>query len=101
MFQTKVAEKIKTHFVFNNFFYENRAFYVIMWKNIGQITDDNMAHAHCMLDNSSYRETLRMCNTYFFSTATMVTRTSFYVILYVHFLPCISQRHYNTTVSVK
>jgi len=29
MFQTKVVEKIKTHFMFNNFFSENRAFYEI------------------------------------------------------------------------
>ena len=34
MFQTKVVEKIRTHFVFNNLFFENRAFYGIMWKNI-------------------------------------------------------------------
>jgi len=33
MFQTKVVEKIKTHFMFNNFFPENRAVYEIMWKN--------------------------------------------------------------------
>ena len=31
MFQTKVVEKIKTHFVF---FPENYTFYEIMWKNI-------------------------------------------------------------------
>jgi len=36
MFQTKVVEKIKTHFVFTNPPSpppENRAVYVIMWKN--------------------------------------------------------------------
>jgi len=34
MFQTKVVEKIKTHSMFNNFFFpENLAFYEIMWKN--------------------------------------------------------------------
>jgi len=32
MFQTKVVQKIKTHFVFSNFFFENRAVYEIMWK---------------------------------------------------------------------
>ena len=32
MFQTKVVEIIKTHFMFNNFFSENRAVYEIMWK---------------------------------------------------------------------
>jgi hypothetical protein len=44
----------KTHFVFNIFFFvENRTVYEMMWKKIfsaGQATDDNMTHAHCMLD---------------------------------------------------
>jgi hypothetical protein len=30
----KVVQKIKTHFMFNNFFSENRAVYEIMWKNM-------------------------------------------------------------------
>ena len=35
MFQTKVLEKIKTHFIINNFFFfENHSVYEIMWKNI-------------------------------------------------------------------
>ena len=34
MFQTKVVEKIKTYFVFSNFFLENFAVYEKMWKNI-------------------------------------------------------------------
>jgi hypothetical protein len=29
----KFAEKIKTHFTFNNFFPENCALYEMMWKN--------------------------------------------------------------------
>jgi hypothetical protein len=34
MFQAKVVEEIKTHFMFNTFFFfENRAVYEIMWKN--------------------------------------------------------------------
>jgi len=33
MFQTKVVQKIKTHFMFNNVF-KNRAVYDIMWENI-------------------------------------------------------------------
>jgi hypothetical protein len=31
----------------------------------GQATDDNVAHAHCILDNSGYKHTLRICNTAF------------------------------------
>jgi len=33
MFQTKVVEKISTYFMFNNFFFENRAVCEVMWKN--------------------------------------------------------------------
>jgi len=48
-----------------------------LWDNVGkycrnrQATDDNMAHAHCMLDTQFYKHTLRICNTYCFSTATV------------------------------
>ena len=34
MFQTKLVEETKTHFLFSDFFFENRAFYEIMWENI-------------------------------------------------------------------
>jgi len=33
-FSNKIVQKIKTHFVFNDFFSENHAVYEIMWKNI-------------------------------------------------------------------
>ena len=36
----------------------------------GQATDDNTAHAHCMLVTYSYKHTLTICNIYCFSTAT-------------------------------
>jgi len=35
-------------------------------------TDDNMAHAHCMMDTLVYKQTLRICNNYCFYTATMI-----------------------------
>jgi len=34
MFHTNAAAKIKTHFMFNSFFFENSAFYGIGWKSI-------------------------------------------------------------------
>jgi hypothetical protein len=34
MLQIKFVEKIKTHFVFNNFFFLNSCVYEITWKNI-------------------------------------------------------------------
>jgi hypothetical protein len=60
-----------------------------LWDNVekycraGQATDDKMAHAHSMLDTSGYKNTLRIRNTYCFSTATMVMRTHLGVTLYV------------------
>ena len=41
--------------MFNNFFSENRVVYEIMWGEKGgrarEVTEDNTAHAFCMLDN--------------------------------------------------
>jgi len=48
-------ENQNTHFVFSSFFQKNRAFYEKMWKKYfaaGKATDENMAHAHCVLDKS-------------------------------------------------
>jgi len=45
-------ENQNTYFTFNNFF-QGLIIYEIMWEKYctaGQATDDNMAHAHCMLD---------------------------------------------------
>jgi len=75
--------------MFNNFFFlENYVVYEIRWKNTlehGRATDDNMPHAHCMLDDLRYKYALGICNTYWFSTATIVAKTRFRVTLYV---PC-------------
>jgi hypothetical protein len=47
-------ENQNTLFVLRNFFFfENPAVYEKMWKKYfraGQATDDNMAHAHCVMD---------------------------------------------------
>jgi len=53
MFQTNVVEKIRTHVLCSaTFFFENRAVYEKMWKNIVERCrpHDNVAHGHCMLD---------------------------------------------------
>jgi len=54
MFQTKVVEEIKTRFVFSDFFFLKIVPFVrSCGKNMvepdRQTTDDNRAHAHCML----------------------------------------------------
>jgi hypothetical protein len=49
----KLREYQNTHFVFNNFFFENRAVYEVMWKNIAkpdkpQMTKWLMRFASCI-----------------------------------------------------
>ena len=48
-----LRENQNTHFIFNNFFLSKIVLYEIMRKNMVEpyVTHDNMAHAHCMLDN--------------------------------------------------
>ena len=53
MFQTKFVQKIKTHILCSVAFFRKS---YRLWDNVekyctaGQATDDNMAHAHFMLD---------------------------------------------------
>jgi hypothetical protein len=53
-----------------------------LWDNIetyftaGQATDDNMAHAPCILDTQDCKHTLTICNTFCFSTATWLSERS-------------------------
>jgi hypothetical protein len=60
-FSNKVVEKIKTHFMFSNFFFFRKSW--LLWENVGkycrtgQATDDGMAHAHFMLDTQGYKYT--------------------------------------------
>jgi hypothetical protein len=74
----KLVEKIKTHFMLNNLFPKIMPFMrwcgKIWYSQTGYRWQYNMAHALCMLDNWGYRHTLRICNTYCLSMATMVWR---------------------------
>jgi len=54
---------------------------------------DDMAHAHCMLDTEVYECTLKIINTYCFSTATMVARTHLNVTLHLHCLLCYDSKY--------
>ena len=73
IFQAKLLEKIKIHILCSIFFFFKSCH---LWDNVEkysrarQATDDNIAHAHCMLDTQGYKHTLRIRNTYIFSTAT-------------------------------
>jgi hypothetical protein len=68
-------------------FLENRTVYEIMWKNIVDPGTPQMkiymSHTPCGLDTSGYKHTLRICYTYCFCTATLITRTCLRVVLYV------------------
>ena len=54
----------------------------------GQVSDDKTAHVPYMMDKWGHRHTFRICNTYWVSTATMVTRTLLNVTLHVHSPSC-------------
>ena len=79
IFQTKVVEKVKRHIFYSINFFKGKL--CRSWANVEKYwrtidaTDDNMVLAHCVLDNWGYRQTLKICNTYWFSTETMVART--------------------------
>jgi hypothetical protein len=47
-------------------------------------TDENMAHAHCVLNAKFYEQTIRICNTYCFFTAIIVAQKRLNISLYVH-----------------
>jgi hypothetical protein len=88
----KSRENQNTHLCSVFFFFSKLVLFI--WDNVGkccragQATDDNMAHAHCMLDTKGYRHTPRICNTYYcFCSATMVIRTRLNVTLLA---PCLS-----------
>jgi len=79
-------ENHNTNFIFNNIFPENLDIYEIRWKNIvrpgrPQKTIRHMRIACCIPKATN---THRICNTYCFSTATMVARTCLIVKLYLH-----------------
>ena len=57
MFQTKAVQKIKTHILCSATFYENRAVYEIMWKNIVERGRPQMAiwrmHVACWISKAT------------------------------------------------
>jgi len=65
---------------------------------VGQATDDNMAHEHCMLDtkatNTQSEYVIRILY-----TATMVTRTCLSFALHIHCLPGFKIRHDTEDIS--
>ena len=98
MFHIKVAYKIKTHILCSITFFREPC---SLWDNMekygraGEATDGNiirrMRFARSITKAThTPTHTLRICNTYCFSTVTMVSRTRLIVTLYVH---CLSSSH--------
>jgi hypothetical protein len=83
MFQTKFVQKIKTHFMFNNSFQKSCR----LWDTTGHITW-SMCFA-CWITKATSKHT-EICNTYCFSTATVITLTLLCVTSQVHCLSCLS-----------
>ena len=86
------SDNQKRHFISIIFFFSWKL--CCLWQNVEQFcrarqsTNDSMAHMHSMLDTYGYKYTLRTCNTYWFSTATMLAWTHFLILFYVQCLPC-------------
>jgi hypothetical protein len=69
-----IKTKKKTLLRFNRFFFIV-SFCEMKWKKDGtaeQATDDNRAHAFCMLDTYGYKHTHRTCHIYWFSKDTQI-----------------------------
>ena len=60
-----------------------------------EATDDTVAHAHFTLATKGCKQTLRICNTCCFSTATTVARRRLNVTLYAHCLSCTKEGRVN------
>ena len=93
MFQINLVEKIKTRILYSVNFFPRKS--SCLWDNAEkscravQATDDNTAHAHCMLDNYGYKYTHSGCVILIaFFSATMVARKRPNVMLYVHCPSC-------------
>jgi hypothetical protein len=93
------TENQNTHFMFRNLFPKSCR----LWDNVEKILEERgrsqmtIQYGACSL-HAGYRHTLRICNTYCFSTTTMVTRTPLDVTLYVHWLSCC---HCDSVASVR
>jgi hypothetical protein len=81
-----------TYFMFSTFFFPRKSCVLLeSVEKIGQSQTDhrwkyNTTHALCVLDNESYKHTLRICNIFSSSTATAVTRKHAIVKVHVLFL---------------
>jgi len=92
IFQTKVLEKFKTHFLFNKFIFSKIVPFI---GQSGEILYSWTSHrwqcGACAFHAGELRlhkHALRICNIYCFSAATVAAQTRLIVTLYVHSLSC-------------
>jgi len=85
-FRQCFRENQNTYFTFSNVWTENRVVYDIILKNSVDLRP-HMRFA-CWITKTA-DNTLRICNTYCFSTATTVTREHLNVTLYAQCLSCL------------
>jgi len=95
IFKTNVVDKIKTYSIFNNLFKNIVNFLdnVEKYGTARQATDANLIRRMrfaCLINTA--RHTLRVCNTYCFSTAIMVSRTRLNVTFTRTFSPLFFSR---------
>ena len=93
-FSDKICRnKQNTYFTLKNIFFFRKS--CRLWDNVEkycrarQAADDNVAHAHWMLDTLGYKHTLRICNIHCFSTVTTVARTRLNVTFNINCLSCV------------
>jgi hypothetical protein len=90
MFQINCVDKIMTHFLCSITLFRKSC---RLWGNVEKILQSRASHmwqySLCPLHAGClYKYTLRICNTYRFSTVTMVARTHLKFALYVYCLSC-------------
>jgi len=93
MFEKKKScrENENTHFIFNYFFFVNRPVYEIMRKNTAQPDRPQIiwrTRIKSWIPKAT--NTYPQCNTYCFSTASMVARKYLSLTLCIHCLSCLS-----------
>ena len=86
----------------NNFFlsFENRAVNEIRYRNaveLGQVIDENMTHAHCMLITKGYKHTFVICKIYCFFLTPVFTQTHLNVTSYVRALSVLLFKYTNVS----
>ena len=98
----RALEKIKTHILSSVLFPRKSC---CLWYTMGkywsdgQVTDDIMAHAHCMRYTSGHRHILRMCNIYCFSSATLVITNVPHCYVLLFCLSCLFLKNPDKTIS--